>query len=148
MFSQVLPESFALLKQETTIGRDPASDVHLSWDGMSRNHARIIGAGGDINMKSPAGTPIPSSFKICDGGGVNGTYLNGVRVSFCSSGLLICLGILKLWPFAIQVDEGILRDGDVIGFGRGRWSRLPENETHNNAVEHERQRTERGERFG
>jgi pSer/pThr/pTyr-binding forkhead associated (FHA) protein len=79
--SQVLPESFALMKQETMIGRDPACDVHLAWDGMSRNHAWIKGEGGDINMKSPSGTPIPSSFKIIDGGGVNGTYLNGVRVS-------------------------------------------------------------------
>jgi hypothetical protein len=99
----VLPESFALLKQETTIGRDPASDIHLAWDGMSRNHALIKGAGGDINMKSPSGTPIPSSFRICDGGGVNGTFLNGVRVSFCSAKLSLHFKSLNVSGFDTQI---------------------------------------------
>ena len=78
--SQSLPESFALLKRETIIGRDPVCDVHLSWDGMSRNHARIVGDGGDVNMKNPLGSVIPSSFRVFDCGGVNGTFINGVRV--------------------------------------------------------------------
>ena len=79
--SQVLPESFALLRQETRIGRDPACDIHLSWDGMSRNHARIVGAGGDHNLKTPSGGAVPTSFHIIDDGGSNGTFLNNVRVS-------------------------------------------------------------------
>lgn len=47
---------------------------------MSRNHAKILGAGGDVNIVTASGSAIPSSFRVLDGGGVNGTYLNGVRV--------------------------------------------------------------------
>jgi pSer/pThr/pTyr-binding forkhead associated (FHA) protein len=78
----VLPESFALVKTETNIGRDAVNDIHLSWDGMSRNHAKIMGSGGDVNLVSGSGSAIPSSFRIVDSGGVNGTYLNSVRVMF------------------------------------------------------------------
>ena len=53
--SQQLPESFSLMRDKTIIGRDATCDVHLAWDGMSRNHAVIEGMGGDANLITPAG---------------------------------------------------------------------------------------------
>ena len=117
----MLPESFALLKKETSIGRDPINDVCLSWDGMSRNHARIVGSGGDVNLKNPSGSAIPSSFRVFDNGGINGTYVNGVRVIITSQ----CADYSPMLHLNVisQVKDAILRDGDVLGFGRGRLFR-------------------------
>lgn len=76
--SRQLPESFSLLKDKTIIGRDAMCDVHLEWDGMSRNHAVIVGTGGDANLRTPAGGRVHSSFRIQDMGSSNGTYVNFV----------------------------------------------------------------------
>jgi len=59
-------ERFVLLKEETTLGRDPQSDIFLNDITVSRKHARVERA--------------PESVSITDVGSLNGTYVNGERV--------------------------------------------------------------------
>lgn len=59
-------ERFVLLKDETTLGRDPQSDIFLNDITVSRKHARIERKGGGV--------------KLADVGSLNGTYVNGERV--------------------------------------------------------------------
>ena len=95
-----MPESFALMKTLSSIGRGETSDIRLAWDGISRLHAEILGHGGDSFFVTPGAGRIPTSFEIrdrsSDKGGGNGTFVNNVRVS-----------------------KSILRDGDIISFGKG-----------------------------
>ncbi len=60
-------ERFVLLKDETTLGRDPQSDIFLNDITVSRKHARVDRAG-------------KGAVKIADVGSLNGTYVNGERV--------------------------------------------------------------------
>jgi len=59
-------ERFVLLKDETTLGRDPQSDIFLNDITVSRKHARVDRAGNAV--------------KVADVGSLNGTYVNGERV--------------------------------------------------------------------
>lgn len=59
-------ERFVLLKDETTLGRDPQSDIFLNDITVSRKHARVDRAGGGVTLT--------------DVGSLNGTYVNGERV--------------------------------------------------------------------
>lgn len=72
--------------------RQGTCDVELKWDGISRVHSRILGS-------DPDGSGIMSRFRIVDegAGGNNGTFVNGERIQ-----------------------ERELRDGDIIGYGKGR----------------------------
>lgn len=86
------PKTLTLLKRTTTFGRDPSCDVTLKWDGCSRRHFSIVG-------EAPDGSALPTEWLLEDEGtGTNnGVFVNGRRVSRVA-----------------------LRDGDVIGVGRGR----------------------------
>ena len=53
--SSSLPESFAIMKTRTTIGRDAKCDISLEWDGMSRTHAEVEGHGSDIGFSTATG---------------------------------------------------------------------------------------------
>lgn len=59
-------ERFVLLKDETTLGRDPQSDIFLNDITVSRKHARVDRAGQEVTL--------------ADVGSLNGTYVNGERV--------------------------------------------------------------------
>src|SRR6185295_18600230 len=58
---------FFLTREETVIGRDPAADIYLSDDGISRRHAQLTRRGGAV--------------LLTDLGSANGTYLNEQRVT-------------------------------------------------------------------
>jgi microtubule-associated protein-like 6 len=98
-----LPESFAILKTRTTIGRDAKCDVTLEWDGMSRKHAEIEGQGSDIGFSTSTGGQMHTAFRVRDCGSSNGVFVNNVKVN-----------------------ESVLRDGDRVAFGRGRAVRVGE----------------------
>jgi hypothetical protein len=98
-----LPESFAILKTRTTIGRDAKCDVTLEWDGVSRVHAEIEGTGSDIGFSTAAGGRMHTAFRVRDCGSSNGVFVNNVKVT-----------------------ESLLRDGDMVSFGRGRAVRVGE----------------------
>lgn len=59
-------ERFYLEGSEITIGRDPASDIFLNNVTVSRQHARLTLAGGEVTVH--------------DVGSLNGTYVNNVLV--------------------------------------------------------------------
>lgn len=59
-------ESFALSKPETSLGRDPKSDIFLNDITVSRRHATI-------SVKNGV-------FFLADVGSLNGTYLNSKRI--------------------------------------------------------------------
>jgi pSer/pThr/pTyr-binding forkhead associated (FHA) protein len=59
-------ERFVLLKDETTLGRDPQSDIFLNDITVSRKHARVERKG--------------TTVRLADVGSLNGTYVNGERV--------------------------------------------------------------------
>ena len=98
-----LPESFAILKTRTAIGRDAKCDVALQWDGISRVHAEIEGIGSDIGFSTAAGGRMHTAFRVRDCGSSNGVFVNNVKVT-----------------------ESLLRDGDMLAFGRGRAVRTGE----------------------
>jgi len=56
-----------LVKEEMTIGRDPANDLPIDNPGVSRFHARIVGQDG--------------RFYCLDDGSSNGIFVNGQRVN-------------------------------------------------------------------
>jgi diguanylate cyclase (GGDEF)-like protein len=58
---------FFLTRDEMIIGRDPAADIYLADDGISRRHAKVTRRGGAIVLS--------------DLGSANGTYLNDRRVT-------------------------------------------------------------------
>jgi diguanylate cyclase (GGDEF)-like protein len=58
---------FFLSRDEMIIGRDPAADIYLADDGISRRHAKIVRRDGAILLS--------------DLGSANGTYLNDQRVT-------------------------------------------------------------------
>src|SRR4051812_36238971 len=58
---------FFLTREQMIIGRDPAADICLSDDGISRRHARLARHGGAI--------------LLTDLGSANGTYVNEQRVT-------------------------------------------------------------------
>lgn len=87
-----MPSQISLLKSTTMVGRDPTSDICLQWDGVSRQHVRLVADARHLN-----GSGIPTQFTLIDCGGANGTFLNGARVS-----------------------KAVLTDGDEIAIGRGR----------------------------
>ena len=101
--SSILPESFAIMKTRTTIGRDAKCDISLEWDGMSRKHAEVEGHGSDIGFSTATGGRIHTGFRVRDCGSSNGVFVNSVRVT-----------------------ESVLRDGDRLCFGRGRAVRVGE----------------------
>jgi len=98
-----LPESFAILKTRTTLGRDAKCDVTLEWDGISRVHAEIEGVGSDVGFSTGAGGRMHTAFRIKDCGSSNGVFVNNVKVV-----------------------ESVLRDGDTVSLGRGRAMRTGE----------------------
>ena len=98
-----LPESFAILKTRTVIGRDAKCDVALEWDGISRVHAYIEGVGSDTGISTAVGGRMHTAFRVRDCGSSNGVFLNNVKVT-----------------------ESLLRDGDMLAFGRGRALRVGE----------------------
>jgi pSer/pThr/pTyr-binding forkhead associated (FHA) protein len=55
---------YALVKGETTIGRDPTNDVVIDNLGVSRTHAAVVRAGGEFIAR--------------DLGGKNGLFVNGM----------------------------------------------------------------------
>lgn len=59
-------ESFALSKRETSLGRDPKSDIFLNDITVSRKHATIA-------LKDGV-------FFLADASSLNGTYLNSKRI--------------------------------------------------------------------
>jgi pSer/pThr/pTyr-binding forkhead associated (FHA) protein len=59
-------QTFALEKEEVSIGRDPDNDIFLDDVTVSRRHAAIRNASG--------------KFEISDTGSLNGTYVNRKRV--------------------------------------------------------------------
>jgi pSer/pThr/pTyr-binding forkhead associated (FHA) protein len=59
-------ESFTLSKPETSLGRDPQSDIFLNDITVSRKHAII-------SLKNGV-------FFLADAGSLNGTYLNSTRI--------------------------------------------------------------------
>ena len=100
---EVMPESFAILKTKTIIGRDSKCDVTLGWDGMSRVHAEIEGMGRRAEFSTAAGGRMHTAFCVRDRGSSNGVFVNNIKVS-----------------------ESLLRDGDTLAFGRGRAVRVGE----------------------
>ena len=62
---------FGLHRQTTTLGRDPASDVFLADVTVSRHHCEVV--------------RVDDGFEVRDAGSLNGTYVNGERVT--SAGL-------------------------------------------------------------
>ena len=58
---------FFLTRDEMIIGRDPAADICLADEGISRKHAQITRRGGEV--------------LLADLGSANGTYLNDQRVT-------------------------------------------------------------------
>jgi pSer/pThr/pTyr-binding forkhead associated (FHA) protein len=59
-------ERFYLESATLTIGRDPASGIFLNDITVSRHHATLEQAGGEVT--------------VTDAGSLNGTYVNGVSV--------------------------------------------------------------------
>ncbi|GAB4274017.1 MAG: hypothetical protein Kow0056_01750 [Coriobacteriia bacterium] len=59
-------ERFVLDGERFTMGRDPGCDIFLNDVTVSRKHAVIETAGGEVTIR--------------DQGSLNGTYVNGVRV--------------------------------------------------------------------
>lgn len=82
-----------LLKETTTFGRDLKCDFRLDWDGCSRTHFTIRG-------ERPNGSGLPTEWLLVDAGNGtnNGVFVNSRRIS----------------------RDSRLKDGDVIGIGRGR----------------------------
>ena len=80
--------TFLLVKERTTTGRRPDSDVFLDDVTVSRNHAGIERRG--------------DSFFVQDDGSLNGTYVNGERVeeTKLASGDEIQIGMFKLVFFS------------------------------------------------
>jgi pSer/pThr/pTyr-binding forkhead associated (FHA) protein len=60
-------ERFYLEAPDITIGRDPSSDIFLNDVTVSRAHARLYVAGGDV--------------RVVDAGSLNGTFVNGELVN-------------------------------------------------------------------
>ena len=100
---------FCCNPQATLIGRSPNAHLVLEDDGVSRNHARILGSDGD--------------YAIEDLGSTNGTYVGGLRVEHrtpLEDGVRIQIGN-TLFRFSIQdsleldaskrVYEASVRDG-------------------------------------
>ena len=58
---------FFLTRDEMIIGRDPAADVYIADDGISRRHAKL--------------TRLDGAILLSDLGSANGTYLNDQRVA-------------------------------------------------------------------
>jgi len=58
---------FFLTRDEMIIGRDPAADVYIADDGISRRHAKL--------------TRLDGLILLSDLGSANGTYLNDQRVA-------------------------------------------------------------------
>jgi len=58
---------FQLGRATLMVGRDDTSEIHVSDDSVSRNHASIVVDNG--------------KFVVRDNGSTNGTYVNGERVS-------------------------------------------------------------------
>ena len=87
-----MASTLTLLKSASIFGRDPTCDFRLDWDGCSRKHFTIHG-------QHPDGSGLPTVWLLVDEGtGTNnGVFVNGRRVS-----------------------RATLRDGDIIGLGRGR----------------------------
>jgi pSer/pThr/pTyr-binding forkhead associated (FHA) protein len=59
-------ERFYLDRPEMTVGRDPGSDIFLNDVTVSRRHALLHVAGGEVTVE--------------DAGSLNGTYVNNVSV--------------------------------------------------------------------
>ena len=67
-FSSASPgHRFFLSRDEMIVGRDPAADIYLADDGISRRHAKITRRDGTV--------------LLTDLGSANGTYLNDQRVA-------------------------------------------------------------------
>mmetsp|Transcript_8381 Transcript_8381/g.28139 ORF Transcript_8381/g.28139 Transcript_8381/m.28139 type:complete len:892 (-) Transcript_8381:144-2819(-) len=89
---QLRDKTFHLSQNDMVFGRDPSCDVKLFWDGASRKHFSIRGLRCD-------GTGIPTEWRVVDeaNSSNNGVFVNSIRVR-----------------------EAILKDGDLVGLGKGR----------------------------
>ena len=58
---------FFLTRDEMIIGRDPAAEISLADEGISRRHAKVTRRGGTV--------------LLTDLGSANGTFVNGVRIT-------------------------------------------------------------------
>jgi hypothetical protein len=74
-------ERFFIDRPRLTVGRDPESDIFLNDITVSRSHAVLEFKASEVTVE--------------DGGSLNGTYVNGVRV-----------------------DKALLADGDLVQVGR------------------------------
>lgn len=92
-----------------TIGRDPASDVHLDNVGVSRLHATLI--------------RLDSGVQIADAGSSNGSLVNLMRVTEAT---LSPTDEVQIGKFVLRVSQ---REPRGVASVRGGARQLPESET-------------------
>ena len=87
---------FRLGLDVVTLGRAPTATVLLDDVSVSRRHAEI--------------TPIPAGYRITDLGSLNGTYVNGTRVSsaLLAHGDVIQIGLFR-FRFVSKIGTGTRR---------------------------------------
>ncbi len=74
MINNSVLKEYLVDQNETIIGRDPGSDIQIDNIGVSREHARITKEHSRINKG-------PGDYFVEDMGSINGTFVNGLKVS-------------------------------------------------------------------
>lgn len=92
-------------KLSLMIGRDPAHDIVLGGEGVSRNHARID--------KQPDG-----SYKITDLGSTNGSFLDDAKLLSNVAEEWLSGKVLKVGTYSLRLNQGgRMVGGTMIGGG-------------------------------
>jgi pSer/pThr/pTyr-binding forkhead associated (FHA) protein len=74
MLNNTVIKEYLIDQNETIIGRDPASNIPIDNIGVSREHARITKEQSRISKG-------PGDYFVEDMGSINGTFVNGHKVS-------------------------------------------------------------------
>jgi len=74
MINNTVLKEYLIDHNEVIIGRDPGSDIQIDNIGVSREHARITKEHSRI-------TKGPGDYFVEDMGSINGTFVNGQKVS-------------------------------------------------------------------